>query len=102
MSEHSGPLRVLSYTQSCVAVPSQWEGTLEDGRMFYIRFRNGRLRVSVSPAPTTDVRKAVSGGALLEQLVDGPDDGFMEEDEMLERTASVLAFAGSTRLQSDD
>ncbi len=102
MVENPGSLRVLSYLQTCVAVPSQWEGTLEDGRMFYVRFRNGRLRVSVSPAPTMDVMEAVRGAALLEQLVDGPDDGFMEEDEMLEMTASVLAFSGSTRLQSDD
>lgn len=88
--------------QTCVAVPSQWQGTFEDGRMFYVRFRNGRLRVSVSPTPTTDVMEAVRGAALLGQLVDGPDDGFMEEDEMLERTAPILGFSGSTRLQGDE
>jgi len=97
------PLKVASYAQTCLAVPSQWEGTLVDGRMFYIRFRNGRFRVSVSPAPTADPMDAVRGAPLLEELIDSAeDDGFMEESEMLGRTAALLDFRGSTRLEADD
>lgn len=103
----SGPLRVVSYAQTCLAVPSQWEGTLEDGRMFYVRFRNGSFRVSVSPSPTTDPMDAVRGAPLVEELIDaseddGYDDGYMEESEMLQRTAALLDFRGSTRLEADD
>ena len=103
MGEHPGPPRVVSYAQTCFAVPSQWEGTLEDGRMFYIRFRNGRFRVRVSRDPTTDVMDAVRGVDLVDEEIRGSeDDGFMDEAEMLERTAGLLDFSGSARLELDE
>ncbi|MGE0554448.1 MAG: hypothetical protein AB7R55_13550 [Gemmatimonadales bacterium] len=71
--------------------------------MFYIRFRNGRFRVSVSLTPTTDPMDAVRGAPLVDELIDSSeDDGVMEESEMLRRTAALLDFRGSTRLEADD
>ena len=102
MSEDSRPLRVVTYAQTCLAVPSQWEGTLEDGRMFYVRFRHGKFRVRVSPMPTTDVMDAVRTAPLADQQIDRLQDGFMEEAEMQERAAAVLDFNGSTRLEFED
>ncbi len=40
-------MKVKSYTQTCFACPSQWEGFLEDSRPFYVRFRWGQLVIRV-------------------------------------------------------
>lgn len=54
-------LRVKELTQTCSACPSQWEGTLDDGRMVYVRYRWGYLSVRVSPGEADDVMDAVGG-----------------------------------------
>lgn len=36
-------LAITELVQTCGACPSQWEGTLDDGRVVYIRYRFGRL-----------------------------------------------------------
>ena len=38
---------VVALEQTCTGLPSQWEGTLEDGRSLYARYRGGLLRVGV-------------------------------------------------------
>jgi hypothetical protein len=43
----SEKLRVTSIRQTCDACPSQWEGTLEDGREIYVRYRWGILHIGV-------------------------------------------------------
>ncbi|MEZ4423057.1 MAG: hypothetical protein R3E98_06600 [Gemmatimonadota bacterium] len=71
--------------------------------MFYIRFRNGQFRVRVSREPTTHVTEAVRGVDLVDEEIHGSeDDGFMDEAEMLERTAWLLDFSGSARLELDE
>ena len=52
---------IVSKTQTCSACPSQWEGVLTDGRMFYVRFRHGYLSIRVSNSITEDAYDAVSG-----------------------------------------
>jgi hypothetical protein len=86
--------RVKTLTQTCLVAPSQWEGHLTDGRMFYVRCRHGRLEVRVSPVPTTDVSDAVRGGVVLERDLADPRESYMEESVMMEMTATVLDFDG--------
>lgn len=33
--------------QTCAACPTQWEGTLTDGRWFYFRYRHGTVAMGV-------------------------------------------------------
>jgi hypothetical protein len=37
--------QVATVKQTCTSCPSQWEGTLHDGRCFYIRYRWGGLTI---------------------------------------------------------
>jgi len=78
--------KVKSLTQTCSACPSQWEGTLADGRMIYIRYRWGYLSVCVSPNPTCDVYDAVRGEEVFGDGMGGNLDGCLGEEEMLRVT----------------
>lgn len=86
--------RVKTLVQTCLVAPSQWEGLLTDGRMFYVRCRHGRLEVRLSPAPTADAFDAVRGPVVLERRLEDPHDSYMEESVMMEMTAPVLDFDG--------
>ena len=86
-------LSVRTLEQTCWAVPSQWEGRLDDGRMFYVRFRNGHFEVRVSSGPTDDIRDAVGAPACYEWYSEDAHDGFMDEATMMERAAAVLDFS---------
>lgn len=46
-------MKVKSFTQTCIACPSQWEGLLEDDRPFYVRYRWGYLCIDVGPIGDT-------------------------------------------------
>lgn len=69
--------KVISIENTCTACPSQWEGTLDDGRMIYIRYRHSHLTVSVSPFPTTNISDAVRGNLIFESHTDEDDGGFL-------------------------
>ena len=86
------PLVATSLKQTCSACPSQWEGHLEDGRMFYIRFRWGGLAVSISDHPTSDVGEAVDGGYIFRGQTNDQWNGCMTTDEMKEIVKDVLVF----------
>ncbi len=75
-------MKIKSIKQTCPACPSQWEGHLEDGRMFYIRYRWGHLSISVSDKPTDDVYDAVKGKEVLSKDVGDELDGTMSWDEL--------------------
>ncbi len=52
---------------TCHYCPTQWEGTLTDGRMIYIRYRHDYLTVSISPEPTEDIYEAVGGERIYDE-----------------------------------
>lgn len=86
--------RVVDVRQTCWACPAQWEGTLDDGRMFYVRYRWGYLSVRVSPAPTTDIDDAVAGEEIFGDSLGGEFDGSMEEHDLRALTSHVLEWGG--------
>lgn len=51
-----GPLELATLTRTCLACPSQWEGTLYDGRAIYVRYRHGELSVGIG----ADIDEAVA------------------------------------------
>lgn len=75
-------LQIKDLKRTCYACPSQWEGTLEDGHMIYIRYRHGRFSVSKSPTPTDDVMDAVGGIELYSNSFDEPWGGYMDDIDM--------------------
>ena len=54
-------MKVNKIIETCGACPSQWEGSLDDGRAIYIRYRHGYLSIRLSEEPTDDIMKAVGG-----------------------------------------
>jgi len=75
-------------TRTCGACPSQWQGTLIDGRMIYIRYRYGKLSFGISPNPTEDVYDAVGAPYLFrKQICEDTLDGFISLDEVKDQLA---------------
>jgi|GEM_PF-2695902 len=60
--------------RTCCACPSQWQGYLTDGRMFYARYRWGRLAVEFSNKPVKDVSELFDDCTIVYDSDDG--DGF--------------------------
>lgn len=88
----AAPVRTLTLT--CRVAPSQWEGDLTDGRMFYVRVRHGELQVRLSPEPTSNLGDAVRAAPALSLLLEDSHESSMDEAVMREKTAAVLDFSG--------
>lgn len=83
-----GEVRTLKKT--CAACPSQWEGTMEDGRSFYARYRWGRLTWGFGPS----VNAAVDASIQCKGISLGkPLAGDMGTLEMM-RTLGLIFAAG--------
>lgn len=70
--------KMVALTETCVACPSQWEGTLEDGRAVYARYRHGKLSVGVGDDIDQAVLNGRSDEALFAYSVGDGLDGFMD------------------------
>lgn len=88
--------RVVRYVKTCPACPAQWEGTLDDGRMIYARYRHSELRVMISVGPTTNVDDVLCEGRVvfLWTNPDHPDHGEMTEVGLICRTVNVIHWGG--------
>lgn len=76
---------VATLEHTCEACPSQWEGTLDDGTHFYVRYRGARLRIGFGPSVDAAVDRACNSTP---DFVKVRDDvhrlhGFMTWDEVL-------------------
>jgi len=85
-------MKVISLKQTCEACPSQWEGTLEDGRMIYIRYRGGSLTADVSKMATDIIGDAINGVCIYEEIIGDNMDGFMTTSRMVAYLGGVLDF----------
>lgn len=85
-----------SLVMTCSACPSQWEGKLQDGRMFYARYRHGYFYISVSDGPTEDGFDAVTDNYLMEAEVGDGMDGVSTE-EMQELTKDYVDWSLTRR-----
>lgn len=84
--------KVVALTETSLACPSQWEGTLEDGWVVYARYRHGRLSVGVGEYIDRAVRNGRSDQALFADRVGDGLDGFMEFDELKAHLHGLLEF----------
>jgi hypothetical protein len=59
---------ILCTGESC---PEQYQGSLTDGRMFYVRCRNGKMSISISANPTCNPDDAITGIDIFEATYQG-------------------------------
>lgn len=83
---------VLTLKKTCLACPSQWEGTLDDGRAVYARFRHGHLSVGIGETINGAVDNAMSGEALYEGEIGDRLDGFMDFEELKAQLRGLIEF----------
>lgn len=72
---------VVSLEEGGTACPTQWEGTTDDGKEVYIRYRHGRLRVECDRQ------------WIYSEVVGEVFDGAMKTEEMQAHTASVIDWS---------
>ena len=78
---------------TCFACPSQWEGRDTEDRPVYIRYRHGRLTVSIGP-PGGSISDAIESGVDWDDYVGSDLDGCMGTGDMLKRTGIILLEKG--------
>ncbi len=91
--EHpDGRPTVVELKRTCTACPSQWEGTLTDGRVIYARYRHGALSVGIGD----DIDQAVHSGwtddAIYADYVGDGFDGYMDFEELRTHLYGLLEF----------
>jgi hypothetical protein len=84
--------KVIALRKTSLACPSQWEGTLEDGRAIYVRYRHGALSVGVGQDIYEAVRSRRYGQALYADHVGDGLDGFMDFDELRTHLYGLVEF----------
>ena len=90
-------MEVANFKQTCAACPSQWEGKLKDGRMFYIRYRWGYLSVSISKEATDNLSDVFNDDAKEFGMNFGDAmDGVLSTNEMIEAISNKVVFTKIT------
>lgn len=87
-----GRPKVATLKKTCVACPSQWEGTLEDGQVIYARYRSGALSVGIGDDIDEAVRNGWTDEALYADYVGDGFDGFLDFEELTIHLHGLLEF----------
>lgn len=76
--------RIATARMTCRAYPTQWEGTLTDGRVWYLRFRHAELTLGIGADQDEAVRNSGSAAGAERDLSEthGDDAGTMEDGEI--------------------
>jgi hypothetical protein len=88
----AGAPTVTSLTKTCPGCPSQWEGTLDDGRVMYARYRWGGLSVGLGKGLDEAVENSWSEDSLFDEHLGDGLDGFMSSDELRMHLSGLLDF----------
>jgi hypothetical protein len=83
---------VTALKKTCTACPAQWEGTLDDGRALYIRYRWGGLSVGAGKDIDDAVKNRWGDKALFEENVGDGLDGYMDFEELKAHLHGLLEF----------
>ena len=86
-------MKVKTIIETCSACPAQWEGSLEDGRTIYIRYRHGYLSIRLSPEPTNDIFKAVENEEIFGTGYGGAWDGCMDLETVSKLSGSLFDWS---------
>ena len=88
----NGLPKVVALEKMCFACPAQWEGTLEDGRTVYARYRGGALSVGIGKDIDEAIDNGMSDQALYADQVGYGLDGFMDFEELKTHLHGLLEF----------
>jgi hypothetical protein len=97
----NGDAKVIALKRTCLACPSQWEGSLADGRAVYARYRHGELTIGVGDDIDGAVRNARSDLALYAEEVGDGLDGFMSFEELKAKLRGVLKFPAGLVVENE-
>lgn len=93
--------KVTALRKTSTACPSQWEGTLEDGRAVYARYRHGHLSVGVGDDVEEAVRSSTSDRALYADYAGDGLDGFMDFEELAIHLHGLLEFPADLVVENE-
>jgi len=93
---------VLKLKKTCLSCPSQWEGTLDDGRAVYARFRHGNLSVGIGETVKKAADNARSDQALYEGDLGDRYDGFMDFEELKDHLRGRLEFPDDLAVENEN
>jgi hypothetical protein len=92
---------VVALEKTCTACPALWEGSLEDGRTVYARYRGGALSVGVGAGVDKAVHNSMSEeGFYFEHVGDG-FDGFMNFEELRAHLYGLLDFPEDLEVKNE-
>ena len=74
-------MKLYGIKRTTYACPSQWEGTTEDDRPVYIRYRGSIFEIRIGPVNGT-IDDAVNAETVYERSVGDEFDGYMSSDDM--------------------
>lgn len=95
MSHRMFDALVATYTRTCIACPTQYEGRLRDGRTFYFRYRSGIARLGFGQSPDAAVDDSWN-----RSLVHGDNlDGDVTEDEFKELFTKLAMVEALNKLK---
>lgn len=92
---------VVALEQTCLLMPSQWEGELDDGRSLYVRYRHGLLRVGVGEAAKDASRNSATESALCCKQIEDADEDMMSFKELRGHLRGVLEFPDELVVELD-
>lgn len=97
----AGLPRVQLLKKTCTACPSQWEGTLDDGRAFYARYRWGELTVGLGEGVDEAVDNSMSADALVQEYVGDGLDGFMNIEELRVNLLGLIDLPANLKVEGE-
>lgn len=92
---------VVALEQTCLLMPSQWEGELDDGRSLYVRYRHGLLRVGVGEGAKDASRNSATESALCCKQIEDADEDMMSFKELRGHLRGVLEFPDELVVELD-
>jgi hypothetical protein len=97
----SGLPKVVALNKTCSACPAQWEGTLEDGRTIYARYRGGALSVGIGDGLDEAIENGWTDQALYADYVGDGLDGFMDFEELSAHLYGLLEFPADLVVENE-
>ncbi len=97
----TGRPKVVALEKTSLACPSQWEGTLEDGRVLYARYRWGELSVGLGVHIDEAFHNGRSDQALYVEYVGAGLDGFMDFEELKVHLHGLLEFPADLVVENE-
>ncbi len=81
---------VKEIEQTCEACPSQWEGTTDDDRCIYFRYRWGFLSVRISSPGDKFKFAGVRGKEILRKQLGDSYHGILSYEELVKATSEII------------